>query len=327
MKDVSLARARDALAGKLPVDQGESLVFGVEVGRPAPTYDRGLAAFAVRELDGRFAVRAVGATDLVETHKLWPFYRLFEKLPSAHPVLFAIDAPMTPGEPRPAPHTGRAVEKRLSRGAFSTSKRGLQPVSLAVHLQGAYLGQEAESVRRRLQELGVRYAQFPEDQDSYRMHCPAIIEVLPRLTAGLLSPRRLVAEVRPRGPKTSLLETFLFPYLFSSDPEEFQRPSFADRRLASDWFSDTLEFDPSLLLDAQRCRDHQRVGAFLSAFQGVLALTGLASLMGQPGASEGCICVPRQWHRDWEAIWSETSRPGDSVRRIDLLSDLAGALQ
>jgi hypothetical protein len=315
-------KARDVLLQGNSFPAGEVLVVGIEVGRPLPGYSRGLAVFAVSKNENKYEVRAAGATQTVETGKLWGFKDFFAKTSLPRRAVLALDAPITPGRPRPAPNTGRAVEKRFSRGAFSTSKHGLQPVSLAVHLQGYCLHAEAMEVREELENQNIPYMAFPEEAKWCRLRVPSIIEVLPRLTAGLLLPRTLVADVRPRGPKTALMEAFLFPYLFCAEPERFGRPAFPQHLRAVDQFAERLTFDPSFFEDAESCRDYQQIGAFLAAFQGVLAIANLSALAGSQGASEGYICVPRAWHRDWEEVWADTARTDDEVTRLGLVSDL-----
>ena len=67
----------------------------------------------------------------------------------------AVDAPLTSVRLRHRPSSGRSVDKRFSRGAFSNSNRGPQPGSIATPRQGWPLYEAGMALVEDLHAVGL----------------------------------------------------------------------------------------------------------------------------------------------------------------------------
>jgi hypothetical protein len=305
-----------------PIPPDQTLVLGVDVGRIGITAHRGLGAFLVTQVPDGFELRVLAPTERTDYHYL---EGLLGRLNVEGRVLVAVDAPMLSERTGQIPR-GRQVEKRLSRGDFANASRGLQPSSIAVPRQGWRLYEKAMGICEDLAEFGIPYFEMPWDVSEIELPFRGVIEVLPKLTQGLLMPRRLISDLRPQEGEGHQIEHWLFPYMFLADPSVAGRPVVPDVVRPSKRFAKSIRFHASFEEEAERIwathspQCDSAINAFVAAFQGALAVAGLSSVVGCPGPKEGYITVPRHWHQDWESVWTSTARESDLVERIDLLA-------
>lgn len=309
----------------IPADQ--TLVIGIDVGRIGITADRGVAALLVTQVPDTFELRVLGPTERTDYHYVGG---LLSRLRVEGRVLVAVDAPITSERAYVRPK-GRQVEKRLSRGDFANARRGLQPSSIAVPRQGMRLHEKAMDICDGMAKLGIPYFSLPWGVSEVELPFRGVIEVLPKLTQGLLMPRGLVTDLRPQEGDGHQIEHWLFPYMFLTEPSVAGRPAVPDVQTASSRYATSIRFHSSFEEEAERIwaqhspKCDTAINAFVAAFQGALAVAGLSALVGCPGPSEGYITVPRVWHEDWESVWARTALESDQVERIDLVNGgLAG---
>jgi len=302
----------------------DSLVFalGIDPGSSRPA---SLAAWTVLSLD--LASRAVSVRrQAVHLQKAkLPGLLAYDPLLSDPRLrIVAIAAPLTPSPLDRKPIKARAVELRLSRGAFSGAARGpWMPWICNERTWPRYL--HAAQLQSILRNGGLPLLTMPAEEQSVELPLRSTVEVYPKATLALLSSIAPLLE-RPAAHRLKgQLDDWLFPKLFSNpappSPEFLYRtelPAMACLKA----LPLGLRMTPEVLGEAQRLarlrRPHPRrepIRAFSAAFQGLLALRGGACLVGAPGDQEGSILLPAIWHSEWEAEWRDTRRV-PQVRRI-----------
>lgn len=163
----------------------------------------------------------------------------------------------------------------------------------------------------------------------------ACVEVCPKMTQSLLVPNVRVTS-RPNEtqnpPFYRQIDNWIFPHLFvSGTPERLNpivgtQPTWgADRQAMCGLLGNNIQIDQSVWDEANRIATsnplgerHEFIGAFVSGFQGALALAGAAVAVGVAGDHEGYYILPSTWHADWCHVWDKTARDGDSVKRIPI---------
>src|SRR5215203_2180395 len=136
---------------------------------------------------------------------------VFLRLSGTYPDIrwVSVDAPLMPTRLTHLPKVGRSVDKRFSRGAFSSSQGGPQPGSIRVPAQGWPLYQAGMIMLENLREAQLGdYVPFGDLRGN-----PAggVIECIPKLTQALLVPQNVV-----RG-RQGTVDDYLFPLLFGRE--------------------------------------------------------------------------------------------------------------
>ncbi len=294
------------------------LVIGIDVG----TSEEGPTSAM------SFFIASHGHIDVAETTRVLTGPDLQELIRNDDAIgnaqLVTLDAQLTPNMIPARPPTGIAIDKRFARGAFQNGHghRGLQPGSLATPIPGWQLYGAGMHLRGLLETRGLSYLEFP-----VAIRPKAIVEVIPKLTQGLISPQSLVVG-RPMNGGFKQLDNWLFPHLWVTAPvpEEHEgNPDYPRHGAQAKGAADLLgvQLGQRVLPEANRIMGlrpvkarHEAIGAFAAGLQGALALTVGASLVGAPGPHEGYFLLPRSWHDDWETAWETTMRPNDTVSRI-----------
>lgn len=313
--------------------QDEARTVGIDFGFSKRNCSFGYSQFLTRFTAA--SVFEIGVSTETMATTLDQFIR--EVLPTeviGQASLIAIDAPITPARIARKPRIGRTVERRFSHGNFSNGKRGPQPSSIAVPAQGWPLYCAAMDFVNELKAKGFILFPMPPSGSLAEIRLPnrSIVEVIPKLTQALLTPRqRLVC--RPRRSESKFygqIDNWLFPHLFvNSDPRYRQQPH--GPSLGQDSLQLRCLVGAEISLDASVWREanriqlvedqnirHELIGAFVAGFQGALALAGGAMLIGQDGPTEGYYTLPRTWHSDWHEEWRRTSEPYDSVFSVSV---------
>jgi dCTP diphosphatase len=236
---------------------------------------------------------------------------LFRGLSRSYPEIrwVSIDAPLTPLRLTLRPKSGRSVDKRFSKGVFHGSRRGPQPGSISVPLQGWPLYEAGMDIVENLREA--RLGDYVEFADFGKEASTGVIECIPKLTQALLVPLETVRERR------GTVDDYLFPLLFE---EEGPYRSVLDRALGDYGFSTQVEALISEISSAPR-RHHEELAAVVAAVQGALVAIGRASVVGRDGDSEGYYALPHRgdWKSDWSRAFESTRvAAADGVDIIDL---------
>jgi hypothetical protein len=251
--------------------------------------------------------------------------------------LVTLDAPITPVRIMERPKSGRCVERRFSRGDFSNGKRGPQPSSIAVPAQGWPLYCAAMSFLESVKTVGISPFHLPAADDGKRGCClhRKLVEVLPKLTMALLTPRERI-RTRPSADRFYWqIDNWLFPHLFVRDqmgPEAEVRsgsPCFGlDTPTMLTLLGADVTLDDSVWSEAlriQREEDieirHEMIGAFVAGFQGAISFAGKAQLIGCAGDSEGYYLLPASWHDEWLAVWNE--KPKRKKQHVETVYSLS----
>lgn len=311
-----------------------SIILGIDFGYSTEAASLGYIKFKVK-LTSNVSIISVESRATVSTLAAFKENVLTEE--SGTVSLIALDAPITPKRIATKPSSGRQVEKRFSRGSFHNSKRGPQPSSISVPKQGWPLYCGAMDLLNELNNLGFAMPQLTGEGGSslLRLNQKACVEVCPKMTQALLAPK---VRVTSRPDKTHnpafyrQIDNWIFPHLFVSDtperpnPIDGTQPTWgADRQAMCGLLGNNIQFDQSVWDEANRIATsnplgerHEFIGAFVSGFQGALALAGAAVAIGVSGDHEGYYILPSTWHTDWCGVWAETERDGDSVKRFSI---------
>jgi len=239
------------------------------------------------------------------------------KDPALHMVCLA--APLTPVPLVKKPLKARAVEIRLSRGAFAASCMGPSMPSIANPRSWPRYVQ-AVPLREALERRGFPLLTLPESQPA-ELPRRCMAEVFPKASLAVLAPGEQ-KETRQRPVASQAfgqLDDWLFPRLFLAT-EAAPSPFAA----WLDGVAPSLHLAPETLREVRRIAGLRRpvprrepLRAFVAALQGILALQGAACLVGSPEGHEGALLLPVSWHSDWEAEWCVDRRV--SIRRIPVV--------
>jgi len=238
--------------------------------------------------------------------------------------LITLDAPVTPLRFAEKPTTGRSIEKRFSRGDFSNGKRGPQPSSIAVPAQGWGLYCAAMDFIEALKRVDFPLYRIPSEVESEK-GCRlgrSVVEVLPKLTMALLSPKERTKARPATDPFFWQIDNWLFPHIFvksefCTEGEASKcSPSFGvDATTLLSLLGADVTLDDSVWDEAARIQGeedtelkHEMIGAFVAGFQGALSFAGKSELVGCSGDYEGYYLLPVSWHPDWLALWNEKPR-------------------
>jgi hypothetical protein len=250
-------------------------------------------------------------------------------------ALLTLDAPITPVLIPEVPAVGRQVDCRFSRGRFSNGLRGPQPSSIRVPRQGWPLYCEAMGFLAAINMAGFSLPRFPDTGDEIALdfRTKMCVEVCPKLTQTLFTPGDRITARTPTNVQPTFyrqIDNWLFPHLFvrqppiTPHPVDGTQPVFGqDSGSIEALLGGDLTIDESVWAEAERIQAtrslstrHELIGAFVAGIQGAMMLAGKASMFGAPGEHEGYFILPSTWHEDWVAVWAETARPDDSVRKV-----------
>jgi len=303
------------MTGPAPV---RALALGIEPGAAHPAAHAAGTLLSLDPATGSIGVARPAAT--MQKTALRAFLETDPVFSIPDLRLVCLAAPLTPQPIDRKPLKARAVEIRLSRGAFSSSQRGpgmpwiANPRSWPRYVQAVPL-QEALGAR------GFPLLSLPTDPVRAELPCRCTAEVFPKASLALLISHQLLQSRPHAGESLGQLDDWLFPRLFTelvaSPP-----PIVACLRT----LSPGLHLAPETFQEAQRIANIRRpfsrrepLRAFVAALQGILALRGAACLVGASGDTEGSLLLPATWHPDWEAEWS-VDRRSPSVRRLPVAS-------
>lgn len=301
----------------------ELLVLGID---PGPPREAASAACAVLSLDGRSGSISVFRPAIpLRKASLALFLAGEPLLADPRLRLAAVAAPLTPRPLDPKPWKARAVEIRLSRGAFASSSRGPNMPWISRALSWSRYEQARPLlpvVEARGFPLLTMLAEAPAGELPLR--CTA--EVFPKASLAVLTSAGTLQNRPGANEFMGQLDDWLFPRLFTAT--DAAAPPIAA-------FLETCA--PGLRLARETLEEAQRIAnlrrpfprreplrAFLAAFQGILALRGSTCLVGAAGDFEGSILLPLIWHPEWEAEWRDFRREVTQLRRIPLQETLHG---
>ena len=239
--------------------------------------------------------------------------------------LVAVAAPLTPRPLDRKPWKARAVEIRLSRGAFASSSRGPNMPWISRALSWSRY-EQARPLLPVLAARGFPLLTMPAEAPAVELPLRCTAEVFPKASLAVLTPAGAL-QARPVANEfMSQLDDWLFPRLFTAT-DAAAPPIVA----ILEAFAPGLRLAQETFEEAQRIANLRRpfprrepLRAFLAAFQGILALRGAACLVGAAGDHEGSILLPSVWHPEWEAEWSDFRREVAELRRIPLQETLHG---
>jgi hypothetical protein len=108
-------------------------VLGLDVGF---SITKATNSFCLLNVDE--ARKEIGLVERAERFLRSDAPELFRGLSRSYPEIrwVSVDAPLTPVRLTLRPKSGRSVDKRFSKGVFHGSRRGPQPGSISVPLQG-----------------------------------------------------------------------------------------------------------------------------------------------------------------------------------------------
>jgi hypothetical protein len=294
-----------------------SLVLGIDPGEPRAA---SLAALVVLRLDEDAGVIGLHRPAIVVRKDLLPKVLAGEPLLTDPRLrLAAVAAPMTPRPLSRKPWKARAVEIRLSRGAFSGSSRGPNmPWISSSRSWPRY--QQAQGLLAVLQARGFPLFVIPTEGPAAELPARCTAEVFPKASLAVLTSRDALWTRPAVHEFLGKLDDWLFPRLFTA-PDPAAPPIVALLQALS----------PGLRLAPATCEEARRIGllrrpsprrepmrAFVAAFQGILALRGAACLVGATGDHEGSVLLPASWHPSWEAEWNDLRKAVPGLRRISL---------
>jgi hypothetical protein len=297
------------------------IALGIEPGAP---HERNRAAWAAMKLEppgtiGLFAEAQCfpkpWLRKLLERDALFADERL---------RVVALAAPLTPAPLRRRPLVARQAEISFSRGAFSATKRGLQPAWLSNVNTGWRRYQEGMELLDLVRQRGFPLLEMPPEGVAPQLPARFCAEVFPKATISLLLPRELVLE-RPRANQfLGQLDDWLFPRAFLPVTEA-AAPQVLLEEMLPDFFP-WIRLSPQVLAEARRISNLRRpssrrepLRAFLGALQGALALADAGCLLGAAGEEQGSYLLPRVWHPDWERAWRASLRvTSPNIRRINV---------
>lgn len=297
-----------------PRRAAEVLVLGIDPGAPGKA---ALAAWAVLSLDERSGSIGVFRPAIpLRKASLARFLAGEPLLADPRLRLAAVAAPLTPRPLDRKPWKARAVEIRLSRGAFASSSRGPNMPLISKALSWA----RYEQVRPLLPVLEARgfpLLVMPDEAPAAELPLRCTAEVFPKASLAVLAPVE-VSQARPVANELmGQLDDWLFPRLFTATGAVPPAVALLDA------LAPGLHLARETLEEAQRIANLLRpasrrepLRAFLAAFQGLLALRGGACLVGAAGDHEGSILLPAAWHPDWETEWSDLRRDLPELRRL-----------
>jgi hypothetical protein len=311
-----------------------SIILGIDFGYATEAESLGYIKFKTEVKDG---VTTIALESKAEVSTLVAFKETVLKTQADSVSLIAIDAPITPKKIATKPDSGRQVEMRFSRGGFNNSKRGPQPSSISVPKQGWPLYCGAMELLNELTKLGFPMPAITvEGEKSFlSLNQKACVEVCPKMTQALLTTKSRIKSRPNNQHKPAFyrqIDNWLFPHLFVTDhpeplnPANGTQPAWgADRQAMCELLGKKVCIDKSVWDEANRISAsnplgmrHEFIGAFVSGFQGALALAGVAIAVGVAGDHEGYYILPSSWHNDWCGEWTDTARDGDSVRKFQI---------
>ena len=192
---------------------GRVLVLGIDPGDPGKA---ALAACAVLSLDERSGSIGVfrPATPLRKA-SLAPFLAGEPLLADPRVRLAAVAAPLTPHPLDRKPWKARAVEIRLSRGAFASSVRGPNMPWISKALSWARY-EQAHPLLPVLEARGFPLLVMPNEAPAAELppHCTA--EVFPKASLAVLAPANAPRDRPLANEFMSQLDDWLFPRLFTA---------------------------------------------------------------------------------------------------------------
>ena len=281
--------------------------IGIDIGWGDAPYTGGHSFFEVRyQTDRRPAIAVIAPTTPCSTEGLRRFIRESERFNDREVRVVAVDAPVTPQLLIAKPAAGRSIDARFSRGHFSNGLRGPQPGSIATPAQGWPLYQAGMATTAMLALRGFPYAALQAGR-LLNLVERATIEVIPKLTQTLLSPRSILT-ARPR---RVAIDDHLFAETWGLAPTNTSFTRLLDPIVAID---STVALEAARILTLAAAPRHEAVGAFVAGLQGALALARCAAVVGAPGDHEGYYVLPKSWHTDWIDVWRDTTRDGDRAR-------------
>lgn len=288
----------------------ESLVLGID---PGPAREAASAAYVVLGLDERSGEIGVFRPAIpLRKASLAPLLEGEPLLSDPRVRLAAVAAPLTPRPLDRKPWKARAVEIRLSRGAFSGSSRGPHmPWISRAPSWSRY--RQVLPLLSILEMRGFPLLTMPAEAPSVELPPRCTAEVFPKASLAVLTSRTELLDRPIAHASFGHLDDWLFPRLFSAPDQAFLAPA--------------LRLQDEAREEAQRIASLRRpfprrepLRAFLAALQGILTLRGAACLVGAAGDHEGSILLPSAWHPEWEADWSDFRRDVSHLRRIPVES-------
>ncbi len=301
--------------------------IGIDLGYSDTGATSAISFFAVVPIDAGTVVDVASETEVLAASNL--LRRVADDQLCNGARIVAIDAPLTPQRITARPASGRVVDARFSRGDFSNGRRGLQPGSISTPVPGWKLYEAGMALLTHLTSRGFSYLTF-QASTSGGVILPqkAVVEVIPKLTQGLLAPRALVV-ARPRRGGFQKVDDWLFPHLFVTAPVPAHRATDqayprhgTHHHRAMALIGSGVQLGARGLIEANRilglsrAARHEALAAFVAGFQAALALAGRASMVGAVGPAEGYFLLPSTWHSDWESSWTATALPTLPVRRL-----------
>ncbi len=294
---------------------GELLVLGIDPGNPGKA---ALAAWAVLSLDERSgSIGVVRPAIPLRKASLASFLAGEPLLGDPRLRLAAVAAPLTPRPLDRKPWKARAVEIRLSRGAFASSARGPNMPWISKALSWTRY-EQARPLLPVLEARGFPLLTMPGEAPAGELPLRCTAEVFPKASLAVLAPANALKPRPTANEFMSQLDDWLFPHLFTATDE-------AAPPIVKLFEAFGLRLTREALGEAQRIANLRRptprrepLRAFLAALQGLLALRGAACLVGAAGDHEGSILLPAAWHCDWETEWSDPRRDLPELRRIPL---------
>ena len=295
----------------------ELLVLGIDPGPPREAAPAACAILSVAERSGSISVfrpaislRKASLAPLLEGEPLLADPRL---------RMVAVAAPLTARPLDRKPWKARAVEIRLSRGAFASSSRGPNmPWISRVHSWSRY--EQARPLLPVLAARGFPLLTMPAEAPAVELPLRCTAEVFPKASLAVLTPAEAPRARPVANELMSQLDDWLFPRLFTATDVAtppivtFLETCAPSLRLAQETFEEAQR-----IANLRRpCPRREPLRSFLAAFQGILALRGAACLAGAAGDHEGSILLPSVWHPEWEAEWSDFRREVAQLRRIPL---------
>ena len=292
-----------------------SLVVGID---PGPPREASPAACAVLGLDDSHGLLHVFRPAIpLRKASLAPLLEGEPLLKDPRLRLVAVAGPLTPRPLERKPWKARAVEIRLSRGAFSSSSRGPNMPWISRALSWRRY-EQARPLQPVLEARGFPLLTMPVEAPAVELPVPCTVEVFPKASLAVLLPFEVLQERPTANGFMGELDDWFFSRLFTATDAsappvvEILEALAPGVRLAGE----TLE-------EAQRIAHLRRpfprrepLRAFLAAFQGILALRGGACLVGAAGDHEGSVLLPALWHPEWEAEWSDLRREVAGIRRV-----------
>jgi hypothetical protein len=298
---------------------GELLVLGIDPGDPGKA---ALAACAILSLDeGAGSIGVFRPAIPLRKASLAPYLEGEPLLADPRLRLAAVAAPLTPRPLDRKPWKARAVEIRLSRGAFASSSRGPNMPWISKALSWVRY-EQARPLLAVLEARGFSLLAMPGKAPACELPLRCTAEVFPKASLAVLAPADAPRDRPFANEFMSQLDDWLFPRLFTATHDA--APPIVARLEA---LAPGLHLARETLGEAQRIGNLRRpsprrepLRAFVAALQGILAVRGAACLVGAAGDHEGSILLPAAWDPDWETEWSDLRRDLPELRRIPLES-------